>query len=123
MGAGLAYDWTEDMGEVTGFGGAYELAARAMVRAGLEWWDRHPKADPCFKSFRDEHGLVDCNNPDAQALLEVMVKAAFGGHTGVMVSACLGVVFWVRRNGWEAYADELRAKKARMSSARGGWDA
>jgi len=121
MGAALAYEWTEDMAELSGFGGDYERSCRAMVKAGLEWWDLHPKAEPRFKGRRGANGLINEDNHDAQSLTAVMMDAAqgFGGPTGVMLSACLGAVFRVRQNGWEAYADELRARKLR-EPPRGG---
>lgn len=107
----MAYEWSEDMAGVSGDDtGTYELGCRAMVKAGLEWWDRHPDADPRMPGL----GGASEANEDALALKASMVAAVFQSSTtsGLMVRGCLAAVLWVRRNGWEAYCDRLRARKA-----------
>ena len=39
------YVYTDNMSEISGFGGGYEAACRAMVVAGLEHLDANPQAD------------------------------------------------------------------------------
>lgn len=45
------YEYTEGMGEISGFGGDYEQQCRAMVIAGVEWFDEHPDANPRFRGW------------------------------------------------------------------------
>lgn len=100
-------EWTDDMGEISGFGGGYEAACRAMVFAGLDWFDAHPKAAPQFGRFSM------AENADAVALDAAMVEVTKdkGGCTGAMHGAALSHVLFAHKNGWEKYAAELRKRE------------
>jgi len=39
------YKYTDDMGEISGFGGGYEQTCRNMVIAGIESFESSPEAD------------------------------------------------------------------------------
>lgn len=45
------YVWTVEMREISGLGGQYEAACRAMVAAGCEWFDAHPAPAPKFHTY------------------------------------------------------------------------
>lgn len=116
--AAKRYEWTADMREISGFGGGYEAACRAMVVAGLEWWDAHPKADPKFRSYRNVTGICTEDNDDASALSAAMVAVtqSEGGCTGAMHQYAVAHVIEARRMGWDVYAAKLRELKAKDSS-------
>ena len=104
------YEYTADMREISGFGGGYEQTCRNMVVAGLQWFDENPEADPKYKVFKDVYGICIDDNDDAKALDKVLLEAAKNDCTGAMHQACVGHIFYVRKNGWEKYCEEMRKK-------------
>jgi len=103
------FEWTEDMGEVSGFHGGYERTCRAMVSAGCQWWSGHPDADPQFYGFENVYGIVVEDNEDAKTLSKVIEDAAMGDCTGAMHQACIGhIMAWRRLGSWLAYQREMR---------------
>jgi hypothetical protein len=103
--------YTDDMGEISGFGGGYEQACRAMALAGLAWWDEHPEATPRFHSYNNVTGLCIEDNDDAKALTEAILAACREGSTGAMHEAAVSHVMFARAHGWAKYAEELRARE------------
>ena len=106
------YVYTDDMSEISGFGGGYESACRAMVVAGLEHLDANPHADPQFHGYQGIYGSITEDNADAKALSEAVVKAANGDCTGAMHQAAISHVLWIRENGWDRYCAESRERQA-----------
>ena len=102
--------YTDDMDEISGFGGGYEAACRAMVLAGLDWLDAHPDADPKFHGLEGIYGIIQEDNADAKALSDAVVAASSGDCTAAMHQAAIGHIFWIRNNGWEKYAEESRTQ-------------
>lgn len=102
------YQYTEDMREISGFGGGYEEACRRMVIAGMEWFDANPNANPLFQGFKNVTGLVMDDNEDAEALSRVVAGAAGGDCTGAMHHAAINHILYARKHGWEAYQLEMR---------------
>lgn len=102
------YQYTADMGEISGFGGGYEATCRAMVVAGLNFWDAMPPDfDPKFHGFEGIYGIITEDNADAKALSNAVVAGSGGDCTGAMHQATIGHVFAVRRLGWDAYRAEM----------------
>lgn len=119
--------FTDDMGEISGFGKdnrAYEAACRRMVIAGAEWITQHPAADIKFKKVSLGEGIVVTGNwervfeaetPETHALFDTIHRACCadqGDHAGpsaLMLGACLDQVQYVRRHGWDTYVEERRA--------------
>lgn len=101
------YVFTDDMREISGFGGGYEACCRAMVVAGLEWLDAHPDAKPEFGRYASE------GNDHAKALGDAILKPgeSGGGATGAMFGAAVSHVLRVRKVGWDAYCAEMRELK------------
>lgn len=103
----MTYQYTEDMAEISGFGGGYEEACRAMVVAGLEWLDANPDADPQFHGYKNIYGVISGDNEDAKALTEAVVGAT-DDCTGAMHQATVTTVLWIRKNGWAEYVEKMR---------------
>jgi hypothetical protein len=101
------YDWQPGMAEISGFGGDYEKACRDMVRAGMEWFDAHPDADPRFRGYEGVYGILLDDNEDAKALSKAVCEAplviADGGPTGAMHQAAVSACLFIRARGWAAF--------------------
>jgi hypothetical protein len=100
------YEWRPGMGEISGFGGGYEAACRAMVKAGCEWFEGHPDAKPVFRGLTGVYGLLNQNNPDAAAL-DAAVVAAAPGCSGAMHHACINACLYIHAHGWEKYVEAM----------------
>lgn len=104
-------EWTQEMDEISGFGGGYEDSCRAMVIAGLEWFDEHPDADPQFHGFKGFYGIIQEDNEDAEELTKVVVAACKDGATGAMHQATIGHILHIKEVGWERYCEEMMEHK------------
>lgn len=103
------YTFTPDMGEISGFGGDYEDACRAMVRAGLLFWDDQPERfDPHYKGMQNVYGICIDDNDDARALDKAILAAVDGDCTGAMHQAAIEHILAIRRHGWGWYVTEMR---------------
>lgn len=124
-------EWSEDMGEISGFGGGYEAMCRAMVLAGMQWVDEHPSADPHFHGFKGIYGVLAEDNDDAKAMVKAMMDApvyhagkkiqerAGDDCTGAMHQASCSHVLAYKRLGWDEYRKQLRERED-SGSDRGG---
>ena len=114
------YEFTPEMREISGFGGSYEEACRIMVRAGMEWLDAHPDADPQFAGFKNVYGIISDSNADAEALTKAIMDAPVAdpdtgepttigkaGATGAMHQAAVSHCMFIRKNGWDAYVERM----------------
>lgn len=105
----LGFEWTEDMRDISGFGGGYERACRQMISQGCAWWAAHPDADPKFHRFKDVMGLCFEDNDDARSLTEAINENIEGGPSGAMHQAAVSHVFtWRREGSWTAYQALMR---------------
>lgn len=129
-------EYTDDMAEVSGLGGAYEACCRAMVLAGVDWLEANPRAVPelrCIYCDRTE-GRCNRSRDGLHAFqrripaLEVAVVAgalrAFpgsGSPTGAMVGAAVQHAWSAGRElGWDAYAAEMRKIKRERDAEKKG---
>lgn len=122
------YTFTDDMAEISGFGGTYEACCRAMVVAGLKFWDAQPQAfNPEFRGYQNVYGVISEENADAKALTKAVLDAPMlidgksatvgeYGATGAMHQATITAILWIRRNGWEKYCSEMRKHRAEKES-------
>lgn len=105
------FEWTEDMDEISGFGGGYERTCRAMVSAGCNWLSERSDADPQFHGFKGVYGVIAEDNEDAKTLSKVVLDASGGDCTGAMHQAAIGHIFaWRRLGSWLAYQREMRTR-------------
>ena len=93
------FEWTDDMDEISGFGGGYEKTCRDMVRAGVGWLAARKADLEKWADYRDEFG---------DALDEASGKQA----SGAMVGAAMYHSTYIYKNGWDAYAAQMRERKA-----------
>ena len=104
------YKFTKDMGEISGFGGGYEMTCRAMLDAGLQWFDANPNADPKFHGYKNVYGIIQEDNKDAEELTKAVVDASFDDCTGAMVQAVISSCLFIRKNGWDHYTEAMSRK-------------
>lgn len=114
--------WTDDMGEISGFGGGYEAVCRAMVLAGIHWVDEHPDAVLTYEGSPQIFGVIVETSADAKALEAAMMDAPvlvageqIQAHvkddcTGAMHHAAVNHVMAYKRLGWDEYARQLRER-------------
>jgi hypothetical protein len=107
-----SYRHTDDMGEISGFGGGYEELCQDMLEAGVKWLNEHPKPDLQGHSFSGIYGIMVADSDDARAMERAVLDAAKEEATGAMHHSVMSRLFWIARNGWDAYCAELRTRKA-----------
>jgi hypothetical protein len=105
------YEFTPEMGEISGFGGGYEETCRKMLKAGMEWLDANPKAEPQFHGYKGIYGIIEEDNADAKALSDAVVAGSGGDCTGAMHQAVIGACLYIRKNGWDSYVREMSKEK------------
>ncbi len=99
-------EYSNEMREISGFGGDYEKACREMVLVGLNWFDDNPTADPQFSGCKYIYGVCIEDNDDAKSLSEAIVSAA-SDCTGAMHQACVSHVLYAHKVGWDRYVKEM----------------
>ncbi len=104
------YRHSPDMGEISGFGGAYEGCCQDMLEAGVKWLAAHPAADLTAHGFANVTGIFIADSDDAKGLERAILDAAKGEATGAMHHAVMARCFWIAREGWDAYCVELRSR-------------
>jgi hypothetical protein len=104
------YDYTDRMDEISGFGGGYEASCRAMVKAGLEFWNQQGEDfDPHFRGWKGVFGLFMEDNDDAKALSAAVV-AAVPDCSSAMHQAAMSHIFAVRQLGWDEYVRQMEER-------------
>lgn len=101
------YEWQEGMREITGMGEKLDKECQKMFKAGMEWFDRNPDADPKFSHNPEIFGIVWGENEDAQALHDAIV-AAVDDCSGAAFQVTLGHILQCHKNGWEWYVAEMK---------------
>lgn len=104
------YQFTEDMREISGFGGGYEQACRDMVVAGMNWYDANPKALVDFSQYENVYGITFDESDDCKALQKAMLEVN-DGCSGAQMQASLNHVVNAKKMGWEEYQKKMRELK------------
>ena len=104
------YDFTPEMGEISGFGGGYEDACQRMLDAGVKWLLANPEhGNLQAKHIDGVTGIFIPSNKPAEALSEAVIAAVKGeGVTGAMHHVVMQRLFWIANKGWDAYCEEMR---------------
>ena len=105
--SGQEYAWRGGMGEISGFGGGYELTCRKMLRAGLRWMKENPDAEPQFKGYKGIYGIIDTDNEAAEQLSEAVVSASGGDCTGAMHQAVISHCLMIAQHDWDWYCEQM----------------
>lgn len=107
----LTYFHTPDMGEISGFGGDYELTCQNMLDNGVNWLQakiqENIEVDLKIGSIPNVFGLIHLESEDAEELS----KAAVGeidDLTGAMHHAVMSRLFYISNHGWDQYCKEVR---------------
>lgn len=111
------YEYSDDMAELSGFGGAYEAACRAMVVAGLEWLDANRTADPQFHGWEGVTGIIAEDNDDAKALTAAVIAPTKGDCTGAMHQAAISHILWIKAHSWDEYVADRKKRFAEEKGA------
>jgi len=109
----MDYEFTQEMGEISGLGGGYEAACRAMLKAGLEWFDAYPDLAPEFQTYENIYGIAEEKNEHAKALTEAILEPVGGDCTGAMHQAVTSSLLWIRGNSWDAYVKVMSERGER----------
>ena len=107
----MSYSYTDDMDEISGFGGEYEEACRKMVIAGVEWCDAHPNAVLDYKIYSGIYGVTTDETPDTKEMQKVMNDSTGNGCSGAMMQCTMGHVLHIREVGWDKYVEEMKTEK------------
>lgn len=113
-------EFTEDMNEVSGFGGFYERCCRAGVCAGAAWFAGHPNARPVFNGLPDMIGLLVPANDDARSLQSAIDTALVTRDDGTKVPlgeeltalqfyTVINHTTYIAERGWNSYVDFMSA--------------
>lgn len=116
-----SYRHTADMGEISGFGGQYEECCQEMLEAGVKWLDGHKNPELEARTLRmgrkegeegvEVFGVFDVTTDDAKELEKAVMAVPMVekyGATGAMHQAVMQRLFWIAKNGWGRYCQELR---------------
>lgn len=92
--------YTEDMKEISGFGGVYEQECRKMVLGLLDWIDANPDEEAFILS---EQGVFK-PSPELDAkLLQISPNCS-----EAMAVAAFRHVSYIQENGWPAYVRKMK---------------
>lgn len=101
------YEYEKGMSEISGMGGSYEDVCRRMVKAGMEWLDEHPEANPAYIEHEGIYGIISEDNEDAKDLFKA-VAAAVDDCTGAMRQTTIHHIVYIHNVGWDAYVKEMQ---------------
>ena len=106
------YRHTDDMGEISGFGGGYEACCQDMLEAGVKWLASRPDANLEGHTFEGVYGIFTPDSDDAKEMDRIVLDAANGQGTGAMHHAVMSRLFFISKNGWGEYCKQLREREA-----------
>jgi hypothetical protein len=114
------YEFTDDMCQISGYGGDYERACRAAVAVGATWVTLHPFAEPQIDGNNGVSGYVRGANEDGAQMLDCIDDQPFTMDDGrkvplgdvltpSMYYVALYHITWIAEHGWNAYAEQMRS--------------
>jgi len=123
------YEFTDDMNEVSGYGGDYERACRAAIAVGATWVSLHPAAEPEVDGNNGISGYVRGANEDGAKMLDCIDDQPFRMDDGrevklgdvltpAMYYVALYHIGFITEFGWNAYAEKMRSPTPLRPDAR-----
>lgn len=114
------FEFTEQMNEISGYGGMYERACRIGVRTGAQWFASHLHAHPEFGQSSDTASFIQPLNEEGYGLLAAIEEADFVRDDGVhvplaeqmtreMMSMVLFHTLYIAKKGWNNYMKKMTA--------------
>lgn len=103
----IRYRHTEEMGEISGFGGGYEEACQDMLEAGVKWLLANKPESLVMKESPNIFGIILTEGDEAEALSKAVIDASGGEATGAMHHAVMSRLHYINANGWDAYVKVL----------------
>jgi hypothetical protein len=100
------YEWELGMGGISEISEDYEKSCRCIFKAGMDWFDRNPKANPLFTR---NSSVIYTDNESARELQTVMVQSCIG-CTGAMFRVCLSHILHAHKVGWVQYVEEMSTR-------------
>ena len=107
MNEEVQYKHTDDMGEISGFGGGYEEVCQQMLHNGVKFLSERSGTDVRVLENPSIFGIVKLEGEDAQALEEAVMDG-IDDATGAMHHAVMTRLALINKNGWDKYCEELR---------------
>lgn len=116
-----AFDFDEQMNEISGLGGEVERACRAAVCTGATWWLSHPQGDPVVDGdMRARPATIHGVNDEGRSLIAAIRETPFTRDDGAKVTLgdylthgmyylILHHVMWIGSFGWKWYVEKMSA--------------
>lgn len=109
--------WTDDMLPLScdNYTQKYESIMHSMLRAGLQWFEDYPDADPKFHTYADMMGICVEDNDDARELTAEILDAVIDDYlpSSAQHQIVIEQLFYIREHGWEVYVEGRKAAKIR----------
>ena len=106
----IEYKHTEDMGEISGFGGDYEATCQQMLHNGVAFLAERAGTNIKVLENPNVYGIVKLEGQDADAL-EDAVMHGIDDCTEAMHHNIMVRLAFINKNGWNKYCVELRKGK------------
>jgi hypothetical protein len=101
------YEWTDEMDEISGFGGEYEESCRQMVTAGLKWLERNDGPATEFSMGDNVFARIDEEAEATDELRTHMASAVDMDPSPSMLHLCVKHTLYAHEIGFEAYVTRL----------------
>jgi len=101
------YDWINEIGEISGFGGEYEESCRQMVTAGLKWLEQNEGPSTEFSTGDNVFAQIDEEADATDELRTHMVSAVDMDPSPSMLHLCLKHTLYANEIGWEGHVTQL----------------
>lgn len=98
----------------------YENVMHEMLRAGLQWCEDNPKADPKFHTYTGIMGICAEDNDDARELTAAILDAVIDDYmpSSAQHQMVIEQLFYIWEHGWDMYVDKrIEAKKTKEGNS------
>ena len=110
------YRHTSDMPEISGFGGGYEKDCQDMLEAGVKWLTSNvERRELSASGLKGVYGIFEPDSEDAKALSAAVISAV-EDCSGAQHHSVMARLFWIARNGWDKYVEEVRKQVTGVAS-------